>query len=149
MMPLGGNGFVPDAFTDTKDGRGITWGLCFFRYSDDCSYLARFDCDLSQDVHDKEMKGRITSYNVCYTKLLRIAAKLISLVLVLLLFLAAFYSTLGLQSLRRSLLNTTGDYLEHIGYIKASELNLSFQDFDRITSYNVCYTKLLRIASGV
>jgi len=56
MMPLGGNGFVPDAFTDTKDGRGITWGLCFFRNSEDCCYLARFDCDLSLDVHDPEMK---------------------------------------------------------------------------------------------
>ena len=89
MMPLGGNGFVPDAFTDTKDGRGITWGLCFFRNSQDCCYLARFDCDLSLDVHDPEMKKNqypinaeeyfkkglsakqrvITSYSIHYTKL--------------------------------------------------------------------------------
>ena len=58
MMPLGGNAFIPDAFEDNGDGRGITWGLCFFRASeaDDCSYLARFDCDLSLNIHDPEMK---------------------------------------------------------------------------------------------
>lgn len=52
--------FTPDAFTDTGDGRGITWGLCHFnnagtrekRYS----IIARFDCDLSLDVHDPAMK---------------------------------------------------------------------------------------------
>lgn len=59
LMPLGGNAFIPDAFEDNGNGRGITWGLCFFRTSgsDDCSYLARFDCDLSLDIHDPEMKG--------------------------------------------------------------------------------------------
>ena len=55
FMPLGGNGFIPDAFTDSGDGRGFTWGLCFFRKGETC-YLARFDCDLSLDVHDPEMK---------------------------------------------------------------------------------------------
>jgi hypothetical protein len=52
---------VPDAFTNTKDGRGITWGLCHFRNikrkeGKSHSMLARFDCDLSLDVHDLEMK---------------------------------------------------------------------------------------------
>jgi len=62
MMPIGPNAFIPDAFLDNKDGRGITWGICHFRnvrgkngkmYSE----LARFDCDLSLDVDDPEMKG--------------------------------------------------------------------------------------------
>ncbi|MGQ1787620.1 glycoside hydrolase family 117 protein [Saccharicrinis sp. GN24d3] len=62
MMPIGCNAYIPDAFADNGDGRGITWGICHFRnvkgvdgkwYSE----LARFDCDLSLDVHDPEMKG--------------------------------------------------------------------------------------------
>jgi hypothetical protein len=56
LMPEAPGPYVPDAFTDTKDGRGITWGLSHFvgiggrekRHS----ILARFDCDLSQDVSD-------------------------------------------------------------------------------------------------
>ncbi|MDN5216757.1 glycoside hydrolase [Fulvivirgaceae bacterium BMA12] len=61
LMPAAAGPFVPDAFTDTKDGRGITWGLSHFvnastdpkkRYS----ILARFDCDLSKDVDDPAMK---------------------------------------------------------------------------------------------
>ena len=56
MMPLGGNGFIPDAFADNGNGRGITWGICFFRHTENCAYLARFDCDLSLDFHDPEMK---------------------------------------------------------------------------------------------
>ncbi len=61
MMPIGPNAYIPDAFADNGDGRGITWGLCHFRnvrgktgkmYSE----LARFDCDLSLDFHDPEMK---------------------------------------------------------------------------------------------
>lgn len=52
--------FVPDAFTDTKDGRGITWGLSHFTEMGTRetrhSILARFDCDLSQDVHDPNLK---------------------------------------------------------------------------------------------
>ena len=30
--------------------------FAFFRHTDNCAYLARFDCDLSLDVHDPEMK---------------------------------------------------------------------------------------------
>jgi hypothetical protein len=58
MMPLGGNAFIPDAFSDNGNGRGITWGISFFRAPDDCCYLARFDCDLSLDVHDPDMKRK-------------------------------------------------------------------------------------------
>ena len=60
LMPWAGAPYIPDAFTDTKDGRGITWGLAHFialggneKFH---SMLVRFDCDLSQDLHDPEMK---------------------------------------------------------------------------------------------
>ena len=60
LMPTAGGPYVPDAFTDTKDGRGITWGLCHFTDQGTRetrhSILARFDCDLSQDLHDEWMK---------------------------------------------------------------------------------------------
>ena len=61
-MPTAGGPYVPDAFTNTQDGRGITWGLCHntnARAPDGrgrCSVLMRFDCDLSQDIHDPQMK---------------------------------------------------------------------------------------------
>jgi hypothetical protein len=61
LMPVAGGPFVPDAFTDTKDGRGITWGISHFTnatgdWQRNHSILARFDCDLSQDVNDPGMK---------------------------------------------------------------------------------------------
>ena len=60
LMPYAGAPYVPDAFTDTKDGRGITWGLAHFINQGGKgkihSKLVRFDCDLSLDVHDPEMK---------------------------------------------------------------------------------------------
>ncbi len=68
MMPIGPNAYIPDAFADNGDGRGITWGICHFRnvrgkngkmYSE----LARFDCDLSLDVHDPEMKHHNNLWN--------------------------------------------------------------------------------------
>ena len=52
--------YVPDAFADTGDGRGITWGLCHHTTAGTRetkhSILARFDCDLSLDVDDFWMK---------------------------------------------------------------------------------------------
>ncbi len=61
LMPNAGGPFVPDAFTDTKDGRGITWGISHFtnatgNWKKNHSILARFDCDLSLDLHDPQMK---------------------------------------------------------------------------------------------
>ena len=59
LMPVAAGPYVADAFTDTKDGRGITWGISHFaaplagkRYS----VLTRFDTDLSRDVDDPQMK---------------------------------------------------------------------------------------------
>ncbi|NIJ45945.1 hypothetical protein FHR24_002416 [Wenyingzhuangia heitensis] len=60
LMPYAAAPFVADAFTDTKDGRGITWGISHFinlgGRGKIHSKLVRFDCDLSQDIDDPEMK---------------------------------------------------------------------------------------------
>jgi len=60
LMPVAAGPYVPDAFTNTRDGRGITWGLCHITdvgtRETRHSILARFDCDLSRDLHDPRMK---------------------------------------------------------------------------------------------
>jgi len=60
LMPVAAGPYVPDAFTDTNDGRGITWGLCHITgvgtRETRHSILARFDCDLSRDLNDPAMK---------------------------------------------------------------------------------------------
>lgn len=61
LMPYAAAPHVPDAFTNTQDGRGITWGLAHFinvtgNWDAFSSKLVRFDCDLSRDIHDPEMK---------------------------------------------------------------------------------------------
>ncbi len=60
LMPIAAGPYVPDAFTDTADGRGITWGLCHHTTAGTReakhTILARFDCDLSLDVDDVWMK---------------------------------------------------------------------------------------------
>lgn len=54
VPPIAPGPFVPDAFSDNGNGRGITWGLCHINPdgggSAKSSMLARFDCDLSRDV---------------------------------------------------------------------------------------------------
>jgi len=54
--------FLPDAFTNTRNGRGITWGLCHNIKPRGHTVLMRFDCDLSLDVHDPEMKKHKYTY---------------------------------------------------------------------------------------
>lgn len=61
LMPYAAAPFVPDAFTNTQEGRGISWGLAHFinvtgDWSKFSSKLVRFDCDLSLDLDDPEMK---------------------------------------------------------------------------------------------
>lgn len=61
LFPIAPGAYIPDAFADNGNGRGITWGLCHFRNirlaeGKSHSMLARFDCDLSLDIHDPEMK---------------------------------------------------------------------------------------------
>ena len=61
FMPIAGGPFIPDAFTNTKDGRGITWGLSHITNvapgNKNHAILLRFDCDLSLDVNDQQMKA--------------------------------------------------------------------------------------------
>ena len=62
LVPLAPGPFVPDAFSNTAFGKGITWGLCHFVNAGEYginqhSVLARFDCDLSLDIDDPEMKN--------------------------------------------------------------------------------------------
>ncbi|MEM9919043.1 MAG: glycoside hydrolase [Bacteroidota bacterium] len=66
LLPIAGGPYIPDAFTNTKDGRGITWGLAHVTFAGgpgkNCSILLRFDCDLSQDLHDPQMKAHSSYY---------------------------------------------------------------------------------------
>lgn len=67
LMPVAAGPFVPDAFDDSGNGRGITWGLSHFKnaarvWSRQHSVLTRFDCDLSLDVDDPEMKKSHIDY---------------------------------------------------------------------------------------
>ncbi len=67
LLPVAAGPFVPDAFTDTTDGRGITWGISHFinaagDWKRNHTVLVRFDCDLSQDVHDDGMKEHYMKY---------------------------------------------------------------------------------------
>lgn len=60
FAPTAAGTFTPDAFTDTNDGRGVTWGICHFTNAGEDgkkhSIIARFDCDLSRDCNDKVFK---------------------------------------------------------------------------------------------
>ncbi len=53
VPPVAAGPYVPDAFADHGDGRGITWGLAHIHHDHDGpledSYLVRFDCNLSRD----------------------------------------------------------------------------------------------------
>ena len=76
------------------------------------------------------MVTRITSYNVCYTKLLRsLITKLKSLGVTVMAY---------------------GGYHTEVGLIvrQAQEAGMKLTVMSRITSYNVCYTKLLRAAAA-
>ena len=61
LLPTAAGAYVPDAFTSNGNGRGISWGLCHFTNiggsSKSHSVLARFDCDLSLDLDDPQMKN--------------------------------------------------------------------------------------------
>ncbi len=62
IPPIAPGPFVPDAFADSGDGRGITWGLCHINPDGGSpnheSILARFDCSLSRDVEPHWMFKR-------------------------------------------------------------------------------------------
>jgi hypothetical protein len=61
VPPIAAGPYAPDAFSDDKDGKGITWGLShiFLGTSEksggqeglNYSYLVRFECNLSREIH--------------------------------------------------------------------------------------------------
>ena len=60
LLPNAAGSFIPDAFSSDGNGRGISWGISHFtnatNWSENHAILTRFDCDLSLDVHDSDMK---------------------------------------------------------------------------------------------
>ncbi|MEM6771433.1 MAG: family 43 glycosylhydrolase [Bacteroidota bacterium] len=66
LLPVAAGPFIPDAYTNTKDGRGITWGISHLTnvttWEQNHAVLLRFDCDLSLDIHDPQMKKHSNYY---------------------------------------------------------------------------------------
>ncbi len=61
LMPNAPAGFIPDAFTDSENAVGMSWGLCHFIAMGEkrnYSRLDRFDCDLNQTIDDRQMKAQ-------------------------------------------------------------------------------------------
>ena len=53
VPPVAAGPHLPDAFSDSDDGRGVSWGLAHIQHGHDArlenGYLVRFDCNLSRD----------------------------------------------------------------------------------------------------
>lgn len=66
LMPNAAGPFIPDAFTNTDYGKGITWGISHLTnvttWAQNHAMLLRFDCDLSLEVNDQEMKRHNNYY---------------------------------------------------------------------------------------
>jgi hypothetical protein len=67
VPPVAPGPYCPDAFSDSGDGRGFTWGLCHINPDGggaaNESILARFDCDLSLDVNREIFKRNNLRFN--------------------------------------------------------------------------------------
>ena len=61
VLPIAGALYDPDAFTGAEYARGVTWGLSHVNVWGPTrrSYMVRFDCDLSLDLNDPQMKKNI------------------------------------------------------------------------------------------
>ncbi|MEM9252286.1 MAG: glycoside hydrolase [Planctomycetota bacterium] len=61
LAPTAAKFFDPDAFADSGDGPGVSWGLCHFINAGTAdapySILARFDCDLRRQPVDSVLKS--------------------------------------------------------------------------------------------
>ena len=108
----------------------------------------------------RELVNRITSYNVCYTKLLRGRTSVVTPSAknseAALRRIEALWRRTGARVLRMD--PETHDhvfaYVSHLPHAVAYALVHSVATLDsrvplRITSYNVCYTKLLRATAGL
>ena len=66
MMPVAAGPYVPDAFADNGDGKGITWGLAHISRigapEKSHGMLVRFDCSLSREASDSTLKQTDVSY---------------------------------------------------------------------------------------
>ncbi|EWH10220.1 glycoside hydrolase family protein [Catenovulum agarivorans DS-2] len=60
LMPVAAGPYVADAFSNTENGQGIEWGLSHFcdktNPSTKHSFLGRFDCNLTQNGNNTDMK---------------------------------------------------------------------------------------------
>ena len=67
LAPTAAGAYSPDAFTDSGDGRGTTWGVChlinFGGAKSRHSEIMRFDCDLSRDCDDKVFKQTTVTFD--------------------------------------------------------------------------------------
>jgi hypothetical protein len=67
VPPVAAGPYIPDAFADDGDGKGITWGLAHIFHNDDGmlpnSYIVRFECNLSREV---ERDGYYRAWNFRY-----------------------------------------------------------------------------------
>ncbi len=61
VVPVACGVYDPDAFTGVEYARGITWGISHIHHWGEGrhTYLMRFDCDLSLDVNDPQLKKNI------------------------------------------------------------------------------------------
>jgi len=68
VPPIAPGPYCPDAFSNSGDGRGFTWGLCHINPdgggASNESILARFDCDLSLDVDHQILKRNNLRFNL-------------------------------------------------------------------------------------
>ena len=64
MVPQAAGVYDPDAFTDVEYAKGITWGISHTNIwgPHRRSLLLRFDCDLSLDINDPNMKKNMGSF---------------------------------------------------------------------------------------
>ena len=93
----------------------------------------------SDEEGERQQVDRITSYNVCYTKLLRRASIDGGLTI------TANNGALSLMTSNNMDATATGDGASATS-AEGTSVGVGVAINVRITSYNVCYTKLLRIA---
>ena len=66
MLPYATGFYDPNAFIDTEDAQGVTWGLCHVAVGKKATHhteLLRFDCDLSTAINTPAMKNTMVNYS--------------------------------------------------------------------------------------
>ena len=98
-----------------------------------------FFCLYVYNHSDKTKSLRITSYNVCYTKLLRFIPETVTTIAK-----EAFSNSDLTSVIIPNSVTYIGNYAFYENAITSVVISDSVKYIGRITSYNVCYTKLLR-----